>query len=84
VISDMWVILGFVVAIGLPLAVIVGAIYWPERIPPNDRSMASASASSQRTGGADTGLLAVGGGDGTGPNRVEVAAARLSREQLPT
>lgn len=26
--------LGWVVLIGLPLAVIVGAIYWPERIPP--------------------------------------------------
>ena len=35
---DMWVTVGFVVVIGLPLAVIVGAIYWPERIP-SERSV---------------------------------------------
>ncbi len=28
------IVLGWVVVVGLPLAVIVGAIYWPERIPP--------------------------------------------------
>ncbi|MFD8098034.1 hypothetical protein ACFV24_00715 [Nocardia fluminea] len=27
--------LGFVVAIGLPLAVLVGVVLWPERIPPD-------------------------------------------------
>lgn len=32
--SDALVILGFVIVIGLPLAVIVWTIYWPERIPP--------------------------------------------------
>ena len=28
------IVLGWLVVVGLPLAVIVGAIYWPERIPP--------------------------------------------------
>ncbi|MEU4706789.1 hypothetical protein AB0G00_10170 [Nocardia salmonicida] len=27
--------LGFVIAIGLPLAVLVGVVLWPERIPPD-------------------------------------------------
>lgn len=27
--------LGFAVAVGLPLAVIVGVVLWPERIPPD-------------------------------------------------
>ncbi|RDI42907.1 hypothetical protein [Nocardia mexicana] len=31
--SGIWVIIGFVVVLGLPLAVVVGAIWWPERIP---------------------------------------------------
>ncbi|MFI6165453.1 hypothetical protein ACIBCN_01585 [Nocardia sp. NPDC051052] len=31
--NNIWVIVGFVVAVGLPLAVIVGAICWPQRIP---------------------------------------------------
>ena len=32
--------LGFVVAVGLPLAVIVGVVLWPERIPP-DRTVSA-------------------------------------------
>ncbi|MFD6399368.1 hypothetical protein [Nocardia sp. NPDC060249] len=32
--------LGFVVAIGLPLAVIVGVVLWPEHIPP-DRTVSA-------------------------------------------
>lgn len=30
----MWVFLGWAVAIGLPLVVIVAAVFWPERISP--------------------------------------------------
>ncbi|WP_446225716.1 hypothetical protein ACTWPB_11975 [Nocardia sp. IBHARD005] len=32
--------LGFAVAVGLPLAVIVGVVLWPERIPP-DRTVSA-------------------------------------------
>lgn len=32
--------LGFVVAVGLPLAVIIGVVLWPERIPP-DRTVSA-------------------------------------------
>ncbi|MFC9968509.1 hypothetical protein ACFVH4_30140 [Nocardia ignorata] len=31
---------GFIVAVGLPLAVIVGVVLWPERIPP-DRTVSA-------------------------------------------
>ncbi len=31
--SDGWIEVGIAVAIGLPLGVLVGTIYWPERIP---------------------------------------------------
>ncbi|WP_280271624.1 hypothetical protein [Nocardia wallacei] len=31
--GDGWLILGFVIAIGLPLALLVAAIFWPERVP---------------------------------------------------
>lgn len=32
--------LGFVIAVGLPLSVIVGVVLWPERIPP-DRTVSA-------------------------------------------
>lgn len=31
--SDSWITLGFVLAIGLPLVVFIAAIFWPPRIP---------------------------------------------------
>jgi hypothetical protein len=36
--ADAWIILGFVVVIGLPLVVFVVAILWPERVP-QDRTV---------------------------------------------
>lgn len=36
--ADVWIVLGFVVVVGLPLVVIVVAICWPERIP-RDRTV---------------------------------------------
>ncbi|WP_433727230.1 hypothetical protein ACQP0C_35505 [Nocardia sp. CA-129566] len=36
--SSGWIVLGYVVAIGLPLAVIVAVTCWPERIP-KDRTV---------------------------------------------
>ncbi|MEV2218527.1 hypothetical protein AB0E01_01445 [Nocardia vinacea] len=37
-ISDGWVMLGTMLAIGLPLGVVVAVIVWPERIP-KDRTV---------------------------------------------
>lgn len=36
--GDGWLIFGFVIAVGLPLAVLVAAICWPVRIP-KDRTV---------------------------------------------
>ncbi|MEU2106561.1 MULTISPECIES: hypothetical protein [unclassified Nocardia] len=36
--ADTWIIVGFAIAIGLPLVVLVVAILWPERIP-QDRTV---------------------------------------------
>lgn len=33
--SDVWIVLGWVVVIGLPSAVPAAVILWPERIPPD-------------------------------------------------
>ncbi|WP_433600554.1 hypothetical protein ACQPXH_01440 [Nocardia sp. CA-135953] len=37
-ISDGWIMLGIMLAIGLPLGVVVAVIVWPERIP-KDRTV---------------------------------------------
>ncbi|MEU1962626.1 hypothetical protein [Nocardia sp. NPDC019304] len=36
--ADTWIIVGFAIAIGLPLVVLVVAILWPEQVP-KDRSV---------------------------------------------
>jgi hypothetical protein len=36
--ADAWIILGFVVVIGLPLVVLVVVILWPDRVP-KDRTV---------------------------------------------
>ena len=42
--------LGFVIAVGLPLAVIVGVVLWPERIPP-DRTVSAIQQRIKRENG---------------------------------
>jgi len=32
-VNDGWITLGYAVVIGLPLAVVFAAVFWPERIP---------------------------------------------------
>ncbi|GAB2650623.1 hypothetical protein [Nocardia goodfellowii] len=36
--SDGWILLGWIVVFGLPLAVVVAVIFWPDQVPP-DRSV---------------------------------------------
>ena len=36
--SDIWIVLGWVVVLGLPFGVLVAVLFWPERVP-KDRSV---------------------------------------------
>ncbi|WP_433714620.1 hypothetical protein ACQP2U_11230 [Nocardia sp. CA-084685] len=36
--ADMWIALGWVIVLGLPLTVVLAVIFWPERIP-KDRTV---------------------------------------------
>lgn len=59
--SIEWIMLGWVAVIGLPLAVLVAVILWPERIP-KDRTV---QAIQRRIEGEDTAATSCTGGDET-------------------